>query len=266
MPKLPSNATYNDLNGKEATEILVDWFRQLLASQPLLQPHLTLPQAKLTLDIGISIDMYVGGSIPVASPPDRLDIAGAMTLSNELSGGSVRTATALASERGTEHREQELTATVSTVASAGGLPPDQVREQHGLPITRPGYGPRDVGAHIFLADVAQETDTRSVGGREGIVADGYVFASEPVASAPSVHQHISVDRGGIDIRSDGQPLVHDSGQTVSAGTHYKSVKDFGDQKGERYGSVNGVQDLGPAGLMTGRMDRSRIKFGNNQRG
>src|SRR5579863_7336634 len=87
MARLPSQLTYNDLNGKEATEILVDWFRQLLSQQPLLQPHLTLPKAKMSLDINVLLEMYTGGTVPVASPPDSITIAGNVTLSNDVPEG-----------------------------------------------------------------------------------------------------------------------------------------------------------------------------------
>jgi len=261
--RLPSELTYNDLNGTEAREILVDWFRQLLASQPLLQPHLTLPMAKITLDIGVAIDMYIGGTVPVASPPERVDITGAVTLSNNL-GPNVRTGDATfhvkPSERSTEH----LSTVVNAAPIPGGQPPDQIREAHDLPIPRPGYGPREIGAHLFLADVVDKTVERAENpkpapGRQGIVADGYVFSSEPMP-APTIRQEILDGAIQIDLKGDG---IQHAGTHVSAGTHRKSVKDFGDGKGAAYGSINGVIDHGPAGLMTGKFNRTKLGFGNN---
>lgn len=258
--RLPSQLTYNDLNGKEAKEILVDWFRQLLDSQTILQPHLTLPMAKITLDVGIAVDMYIGGTVPVASPPERLDITGAVTLSNDLAGPNVRTGD---STFQVEHSEQALSAVVNAAPIPGGQPPDQIRQQHDLPIPRPGYGPRDVGAHVFLADVVEETAKSKTGGREGIVADGYVLSSEVVTKTPTVHQEILDGSIKIDLQGDG---ISHAGMNVSAGTHRASVKKFGDGGGKTYGSVNGVMDGGPAGLATGNFNRQRLGFGNNNRG
>ena len=277
-PKRPSNLTYNDLNGSEALDILTDWFRQLLSAQPLLQPHLTLPQAVMRLNIGVEIEMYNGGTVPVGSPPDTVAIGGTVTLKNTLS------------------------TVVSTAPLAGGQPPDQVRERHDLPVSRPGYGPRDVGAHLFLADIATETDRRHadvarrmgsgsqpagdahnpllstppdapppVSVRQGIVADGYTFAEEQ-PSGPVLEQSIPLANGAIDIDLAGRGISH-AGMTIKDDSHRRSVKDFGDQKGERYSSVNGVMDAGPAGLMNrrgggglGSDGRQRLSFGNNNRG
>jgi len=294
MSRLPSQLTYNDLNGLEATEILVHWFRQLLSQQPLLQPHLTLPMAKITLDIGVQIDMYIGGTVPVASPPDRVDIAGSVSLSNDLStvgGSNVRMSgpggmtARLAhdasnmprreapAESCCEHTENKLSTVINAAPLPGGSPPDQVREQHGLGVPRPGYGPRDTGSHLFLADVIDTTSSK----RDGIVADGYTFAPDaPLMPAAQVlEQTIPVDDGSIQIDLSGAGIRHESGITVKAPDHRASVKSFGDEKGHKYSSVNGVYDAGPAGLMGKSMrgggglggdGRSRISFGNNHRG
>jgi len=268
MPRLPFQLTYNDLNGAEAVDILTDWFRRLLQSQPLMQPHLTLPMAKITLDIGVQIDMYVGGTVPVASPPERLDIAGSVTLDNSVGGG------------GTVRLMRQDPVVLSTVVNAapipGGQTPDQVREAHDLPIPRPGVGPRDIGAHVQIADIIEATERRARADmpaprREGIVAKGYVFASEPSAVADS-RQTIPVDKGAIKIDQSGDGIDH-ANIHVSAGTHVSSKKTLGDQGGSAYGSVAGVYDAGPAGLARPGAGgglyadgRPRISFGNSHRG
>lgn len=271
--RLPSQLTYNDLNGAEAIEILTDWFRHLLSSQPLLQPHLTLPMAKISLDIGVQIDMYVGGTVPVASPPDRVDITGAVTLSNDLSahgGRSVHVVdSSLVTRSVTEpSRETRLATVINAAPLPGGVPPDQIREQHELPVPRPGYGSRETGSHMFLSDVIAVTDAGRE--RKGIVANGYQFA-EPT-SAQVLEQTIQVDQGSIQIDMTGTGIHHESGITVRAPDHRASVKEAGDMKGSKYGSVNGVLDAGPAGLMRrsangggglGSDGRSRLSFGNN---
>ena len=284
--RLPASLTYNDLNGREATEILVDWFRQLLKGHYLMQPHLTLPMAVLDLQVKVGVDMYVGGTVPVASPPDHIDITGGVKLTNEIPFGGGVTASNDREVVVASHTEHDFAATVNAAPVPGGLPPDQIREQHGLPVPRPGYGSRDTGSHLFLADIPNvdadvEAEAKrvftaqpqpdSTGGRRGDVAEGYVFSSEPVTHAG--HQTIPVDNGRIEVRMDGEP-VHAAGISVSAGTHVSSKRELGDQKGAPYESVNGVMDAGPRGLMRpGRGagglytdGRPRLSFGNGHRG
>jgi len=299
-PRLPSQLTYNDLNGAEAIEILTDWFRQLLQSQPQLQPHLTLPMAKITLNVGVYIEMHVGGTVPIASPPELLGINGNVTLDNvgptDLSVGPPVAV------------ERELSAVINAAPISGGSPPDKIREQHNLPIPRPSYGPRETGSHLFLADVVSQgvrpedtrsgaQDTRSggppttepgaaatgrqatggregapTGGREGAVAEGYVFSSEVVNAGPQ-EQRIPIDRGAIEIDLTGEGKMRQGNMIVTAGTHVASKKVLGDQGGAEYGSVGTTYDPGPAGLARPghggglyRDGRSRISFGNNNRG
>jgi hypothetical protein len=282
--RLPASLTYNDLNGGEAVEILCDWFRQLLKSHPLMQPHLTLPMAVLDLKVQVGVDMYIGGSVPVSSPPEHLDIGGGVKLTNEIPGSG-------AAPSQLQYTEQEFRATVNAAPIPGGLPPDKVREQHGLQVPRPGYGSRDTGSHMFLADVPdplagelQREVSRlaagttvpdaasSTGGRRGDVADGYVFSSE-VVTQPGGKQVIPVDNGSIRVDMEGEAIQH-AGLSVSAGTHVSSAKVLGDQRGKPYESVNGVMDAGPRGLMRpGRGagglytdGRPRLSFGNSHRG
>jgi hypothetical protein len=159
-----------------------------------------------------------------------------------------------------------------------------------LAVPRPGYGSRDTGSHLFLADIPNvDADVQAeakrvftaapataapdtTGGRRGDVAEGYVFSTETVDHTPA-HQHIAVDNGSIEVRMDGVAVQH-AGISVSAGTHVASAKTLGDQKGKAYESVNGVLDAGPRGLMRpGRGagglytdGRPRLSFGNGHRG
>lgn len=290
--RLPASLTYNDLNGDEAVEILTDWFRQLLRGHYLMQPHLTLPMAVLDLRVQVGVDMYVGGSVPVAATPDHIDITGGVRLTNEIPDDGRAAATASNDRKvvvasNIQHTEHDFSASVNAAPVPGGLPPDQVREQHGLPVPRPGYGSRDTGSHLFLADIpdvdrdvaaeAKRVFTATpatatpatTGGRRGDVAEGYVFSSEPVTHVN--HVEIPVDGGSIEVRLDGQPVQH-AGISVSAGTHVSSKKELGDRKGKPYESVNGVYDAGPAGLMRkgpGPLysdGRTKIGFGNGHRG
>lgn len=267
LPRLPSQLTYNDLNGAEATEILVDWFRQLLKSNALMQPHLTLPMAKIALGVSVGIDMYTGGSVPCDAPPDHIDIGGTVDLDNRI-GVSVAPHT-----QNSRHTEQKLSTVINAAPVPGGRPPDELRAIHGLPVPGPGYGPRETGSHLFLADVPDIS-----GGRRGEVAEGYRFSEQAVTpSAPghSLDQHIPLDRGEIHIDLAGSGIRHESGMLVKERTHISSVKEAGDERGKPYSSVNGVYDAGPAGLMSksrqggaglGGDGRSRISFGNSHRG
>jgi hypothetical protein len=282
MARLPSQLTYNDLNGSEATEILVDWFRQLLQRQALLQPHLTLPMADIHLGVHVDINMYIGGTVPIASPPEHEEINGSISLTNHLSAFDSASSTEdlyaarrLREQPVSEHREDDLSTRVNAAPIPGGSPPDQIREQHDLPVPRPGYGSRDTGSHLFLSDVTDETTRRAseTGGREGVVADGYTFSRETANTTQVLDsQSIELENGEIKIDLAGAGVSH-AGMLVKDDSHRKSKKEFGDRQGERYSSVNGVIDPGPAGLMNrrgggglGSDGRQRLNFGNNNRG
>ncbi len=305
----PSQLTYNDLNGKEATDVLVRWFRQLLQTQALLQPHLTLPMARISLDVSIAVDMFIGGSVPVESPPERTTIEGSCTFENQLSGESISSI----DPRKVGSYQAKRSALINAAPIPGGVPPDQVREQNDLPVPRPSYGDRETGSHLFIGDRTAQTppyrggDPPAIvtpdadrpdlqvhqeqsGGRSGIVADGYQFSQEswdphpraPIERDPRgdrsdprsddrLHQQIDVHNGEIEIDLSGRGIQH-AGMIVKDDSHRKSVKEFGDSKGERYSSVNGVYDAGPAGLMNNRGGgglysdgRPRISFGNNRK-
>src|ERR1700761_1266655 len=124
MPRLPSQLTYNDLNGQEAVDILCDWFRQLLMSQTWAQRHITLPMAKVSLDVAVQVDMYIGGSVPIESPPETLTVAGSVSLDNHLSAQTGQQSSMPV------RTESRLSTVINAAPIPGGVPPDQVREQH----------------------------------------------------------------------------------------------------------------------------------------
>jgi len=279
MARQPSLVTYNDLNGEEVREILVDWFRQLLSSQPVMQKHLTLPMAKIDLKVTVDVAMFHGGTVPVASPPEVMSILGDVSVQNAIAA---------------QQPHVELAAVVNAAPIPGGQPPDQIRSQHDLPIARPGYGDRSIGGHVQVADIVdivestvEETNRRreaagvrlpqpangddataaltvDSSGRRGCVAEGYIFAGPPPVNG-TVEQEIPVDNGAIDIDLTGQGRMKQGGMTVTAGTHTASKSKFGDRAGEKYGSVAATYDLGPAGLATnGGGSRTKLGFGNNR--
>ena len=245
MAKLPSILTYNDLNGEEATEIIMDWVHQLVKSHPLMQRHLTLPMADIHINLDIDVDMHIGGAV-FGATPENLKIGGKTT----------------------------LCARINAAPIDGGRPPDMVREQHNLPVSKPGYGSREVGSHMFMADIVEETAQRqapklpevqpqrqSVRDSEVAMPETYVHASEcPVGIDQIPEQHIDIAAGGIDIDLSGKGRMRQGDMVVTAGSHVSSKKVLGDGGGTKYGSVSGTYDLGPAGLDRGQNNRSRIKF------
>jgi hypothetical protein len=281
MSRLPTGLTYNDLNGREAADALQDWFRQLLASQPLLQPHLTLPMASIRLSVKVDVDMYVGGSVPASSPPERAAFDGSFQLDNNITEGGApppRTeeakAEAFSHARSLapppERTESMLDAIINAAPIPGGEPPDRIRAKHGIPIPRPSVGPRETGSHVVIADLPVPDAT---GGRRGHVDPSYRFSEQVAPVGNDAHQTIPVGKGQVEIDLAGEGIDH-AGIHVSAGTHVSSVKKFGDQAGKPYESVNSVYDAGPAGLMSGGGGakglggdgRPRLSFGNSQRG
>lgn len=303
----PSKLTYNDLNGREAYDILMEEFGRLLRSHPLFsQQHLTLPNVRLTLDVKVGIDMHIGGTVPVESAPVHEELTGRLVFEHELSEAMAaladETSLRLAAEQAEAESERKhlYQSEVNAAPVPGGKPPDQIRALYGLPVPKPGYGPRDTGSHLFLADVLtgapeprRETGTDPIvnpsdeqrrtsvvppfdpatGGRRGEVAQGYQFSSEVVNVSPT-EQHMPADNGEIAVEFTGRGIQHESGMTVRASTHKASVKVQGDEKGKPYGGVNGVYDPGPRGLMNpnrggggyGTDGRPRMSFGNDHRG
>ena len=290
-PKLPNTLTYNDLNGIEAEEILVQWFRQLLCRHPQFQPHLTLPMCRMSLDVKVTVEMFVGGTVPVESPPETFEIGGHAVLNNEWSGRDTSVHNAKPSDFSNPVTYEPLTAVVNASPTPGGSVPDAIRQQHDMPIPAPGYGDRTIGGHLFMGDVVSATEHRmspdsnrgearqpqgwvadleykpsthdaATQARQGTVADGYVFAADVETKSPT-SQRIAIDRGAVDIDLSGQGDLHQGSQHFSAGSHIASKDKFGDQKGTSYGSVTGTYDPGPAGLARpSGGNRSRLEFGN----
>jgi hypothetical protein len=107
--------------------------------------------------------------------------------------------------------------------------------------------------------------------REGIVADGYIFSTEPLPVTVN-EQVIPLQSGEIAIDLTGRGTMKQGDMVITAGTHISSAKTLGDQAGHKYGSVTGTYDAGPAGL--GRAGhggglysdgRPRLSFGNDRK-
>lgn len=148
MP-LPTTITFNELDGTEAAHVLKERFGQVLAQEPYLQRHITLPRVRMTL--AVTLEMWVDQPYPEIK-----------TITD-----SVMVNTSLPSQ---EAPAAVLTAesVVSSAPIPGGHPPDQIREEHGLAIPQPARGPREVGGHIVTSDqyVGVPASGGSLEGRE----------------------------------------------------------------------------------------------------
>jgi hypothetical protein len=117
--------------------VLEERFRQVLKNVPYLQHHLTLPRVRMTLSV--KLEVWADQPAPeVQNINDRLEV-----ITDQPA------------------REEPLeTFQAESVASAapgpGGHPPDQIRDQHGLPILVATQGPRAVGGHIATSDQVPE--------------------------------------------------------------------------------------------------------------
>lgn len=111
----PSEATYDDLNGEEVLEILHTRFYNLLHELPELQRRFTVTRAVLRLEIALDI---WGATPPKKIYHDKFTINAGLP--------------AVAADFDPAEVHHELTADVD----ARNNPPDQVREEHGLPLPR----------------------------------------------------------------------------------------------------------------------------------
>src|SRR5574340_1196764 len=104
MP-LPTGATFNELDGEEAKHVLVERFRARLDEVPYLQRHITLPRLKMT--VSVTLELYADQPTPERHHID--DQYNLIVLNDE----------------------------VNASPSPGGKPPDQVRDEHDLPVHTP---------------------------------------------------------------------------------------------------------------------------------
>lgn len=117
-----SELVYNDLNGEEAKHILQSQVSEILSQVPELQRHIALSRVKMHLAVRLEMAGW--------TPPVR-KIEGEVSLASK-----------------TEHEGTSfqmtyptLEATINSDTLSGGQPPDQIREEYGLPIMEPQRGP-----------------------------------------------------------------------------------------------------------------------------
>lgn len=168
MP-LSAEQVYNDLNGSDVKQILLTRFADLINQVGEFQPHLTLPRTRMILSI--HLDVW-GRTPPTIDITDDLIIR--MRDQNQLS------------LPGIEQTAHDLQAEInSDTTTPTGQPPDQIREEHGLPIMTPQKGPfgiEDVPVvredrMKYAAFVTQDYGpARSRTGQESPVVGGDVIA------------------------------------------------------------------------------------------
>ncbi|HEX6825886.1 MAG TPA: hypothetical protein VF077_06150 [Nitrospiraceae bacterium] len=103
MP-LSAEQVYNDLDGEEVKEILIQRFTDLLSQIPDMQRHITMPRVSMKL----TVELDVWGRTPNA-----LQIQDEFTI------------------------RMKGEASVNSNPLLGGFPADQIRDQHQLPVMEP---------------------------------------------------------------------------------------------------------------------------------
>lgn len=190
MP-LPSRLTFNELNGEEGKAVLTKRFADLLNTVPYLQRHITLPRVKMSLEV--HLDLYADQQYS-----ERHDISDELTIDTEL---AVATPPPL-------FKSFDLRSVVD--ASPTGKPPDQVRDEHGIPIARPVRGPIATEDRTFLEPVETapgfviDRTQREQRGTFVKIDQGRAGLDDPTARDPRRD-------GGIEIKNvggrDGKPVT-----------------------------------------------------------
>lgn len=130
MP-MPSMVTYNELDGTEIAGVLRNRFNDFLAGVPYFQKHLTMPRCRISFQIKLEVwaDQPQPDVIPLG---DKFEVV---------------------IER--PHEPVDVIEAETSDSSApipGGHPPDEIREMHGLPITQPMRGRKEIGGQLVIAD------------------------------------------------------------------------------------------------------------------
>ena len=146
MARRPSMLTFNELNGKEVKQILKNRCDDILEEVPYFQEHITLPRVRITFNVKCEI----WADQP---HPEQINIGESLTVI-------------------LDEPVLRETITAESVDNAapipGGVPPDRIREMHGLPISTPQLGPQEVGGHITMSDAYEGLEGREVEGRPGL--------------------------------------------------------------------------------------------------
>lgn len=130
MP-LPSMLTFNELNGEEVKAVLTNRFADVMREVPYFARHLTMPRVRMTL----RVELEIWADQPSPETVTIGDMCEVVLQDPVL-------------------KETIVGESVDSTAPGDGHPPDQIREWHGLPISAPAKGPKDIGGHLAISDQA----------------------------------------------------------------------------------------------------------------
>lgn len=176
MP-LSREQVYNDLNGEEAKQILLDRFAARLNEVPWLQRHLTLPRVRMKL--AVTFELYAD-----QPTPESHRIEDDYTLRTDQPSPTQST-----SRQTIPRNEPELIETLEgeeliDASPTTGKPPDQIREESGLPIPTPvrDRTTRQLGD---MPDVSHLTDGVTIERKKGPAgpSSGVTFVTQDFGPA-----------------------------------------------------------------------------------
>lgn len=196
MP-LPSELVYNSLNGEEIKKILCARFIDVLNQIPDFKRFTTFPRVRMEMNIRLEVagrtppnfrvaDDVVVRMNPSATPP-------------------------LHPTQTEEELEMDTTVNVNADDMDGGDPPDQIREDHTLPIMTPQRGPagyiedvpvlsKRVGAYSYAAFVEQDYGpARARSGQEGSVVGLLKNIDRAAPEVKLANRTMPVDMPGVDV-------------------------------------------------------------------
>ena len=144
---LPVLLTYNELDGTEVAHVIQNRVEQFLRTVPQFQKHITLPRVRINLIVKLEVwaDQPSPEIIPLG---DRFDVV------VEKPHDPVEIYTGESAD--------------SSAPTPDGHPPDQIREMHGLPISQPARGQREIGGQIAISDHYVPLEGNEVEGMPGL--------------------------------------------------------------------------------------------------
>lgn len=129
MP-LSREQVYNDLNGAESKEILLQRFAARLNEIPWLQRNTTLPRVRMKLSV--TFELYAD-----QPTPESHTIADDFTIRTEESLSVVTSAKRLEPAAYDQPIEEIEALDTIDASPSTGEPPDKIRDDHGLPVATP---------------------------------------------------------------------------------------------------------------------------------
>lgn len=183
MP-LSAEQIYNDLSGEDVKQVLLTRFADLLSQVGEFQRHLTLPRVRMNLLVHLEVSGRTPPSFDIKD-----DLVVRMREVPPLQPGQEETNVNL-------DLEAEINSDTTT---PGGQPPDQIREEHGIPVMEPvkgAFGYQDkpvVREGVRYASFVEQDygPARQRTGQEG-----------PIVGGPTIGEKNSHGQGGGPIQPD----------------------------------------------------------------